>query len=83
MIGYYVYRYLLPVIIGILVLCIFQKLKKNSTRFGWRSAFLIFGICLVMLLPMKANPFDSQKLAHDKSALVLKQIKGLTIGGFL
>lgn len=62
---------------------LFFTTRKHQTHKGWWWAFLFFGLSLAFLLPMKAKPFEADKIAHEQSAAVLKQLDELTIGGWL
>lgn len=82
--GFYLaYRYVLSVVIGGFVLYLFFTTRKHQIHKGWWCAFLFFGLSVAFLLPMKANPFEADKIAHEQSVAVLKQLDNLTIGGWL
>lgn len=80
--GYYLYRFGLPLLVGLITLCILNYYRWTKHK-GWWFAGLFFAISLVCLLPMKGNPFDQVKLAHDKSQQVLKQAHNLTTSSFM
>jgi len=79
--GFYLaYRYVLPVIIGSVVLILFFVTRKEQKHKGWWVAFLFFGLSVAILLPMKGNPFEAREQAHEQSVHTLEQLDALTVG---
>jgi len=77
---YLAYRYLLPVIIGSVVLILFFVSRKEQEHKGWWLAFLFFGLSIALLMPMKGNPFEARKQAHEQSVNTVEQLDALTVG---
>jgi len=79
--GFYLaYRYVLPVITSSVVLILFFVTRKEQKHKGWWVAFLFFGLSVAILLPMKGNPFEARKQAHEQSVHTLEQLDALTVG---
>jgi len=80
--SYYGYQWGLPFLIASLILFLFIKRWKKRKHSGWWLAFLFFSLTLVLTIPVKANPFEQQLAAYQKSEEILQQLSDLTNHSF-